>query len=316
MRRCTSAPKPSERLLVYSSGDVVACVRGAVAVLYAVEAGEVGRSLCGGQNVVARQCVLYERQRDLEYLRAQRLVRLGSRHDVLADRVRDALTEILLRQTDLEALDVSIQVCAQGALERGLDRGGVMQRVVAGNGVEQHRSVLDGGRTDRSGRGRMRTRSDRNGKPRRRSAWADNAAEGRRRRMEPPVSEAEGGASPAATTAAEPPDEPPGTRSRPCGLCVGCAAEFSQEEPIANSSMFAFAGDNSVSSGQLLDDGRVVRRIEVIKHLGRAGGQRALGADIVLDGDRDAGQSGKAYRLLRASCQQPLPARVLLPRLR
>ena len=45
--------------------------------------------------------------------------------------------------------------------------------------------------------------------------------------------------SPAATTAAEPPDEPPGTRSRSCGLCVGCAAEFSQEEPIANSSMFA-----------------------------------------------------------------------------
>ena len=45
------------------------------------------------------------------------------------------------------------------------------------------------------------------------------------------------GASPAATAAAEPPDDPPGTRSRSHGFATGPNAEFSLEEPIANSSM-------------------------------------------------------------------------------
>ena len=46
------------------------------------------------------------------------------------------------------------------------------------------------------------------------------------------------GASPAATAAAEPPLEPPGTRSIAQGLRTGSYAEFSFEEPMANSSMF------------------------------------------------------------------------------
>ena len=44
------------------------------------------------------------------------------------------------------------------------------------------------------------------------------------------------GANPAATAAALPPEEPPGTRSRSCGLRVGPKAEFSVDEPMANSS--------------------------------------------------------------------------------
>ena len=44
------------------------------------------------------------------------------------------------------------------------------------------------------------------------------------------------GARPAATAAALPPEEPPGTRLRSHGLSVGPKAEFSVEEPIANSS--------------------------------------------------------------------------------
>ena len=48
----------------------------------------------------------------------------------------------------------------------------------------------------------------------------------------------ENGASFAATAAAEPPLDPPGTRLRsPQGLRVGKNAEFSVDEPIANSSM-------------------------------------------------------------------------------
>ena len=43
---------------------------------------------------------------------------------------------------------------------------------------------------------------------------------------------------PQATAAADPAEEPPGTRSSAQGLCVGPKAEFSPEEPIANSSMF------------------------------------------------------------------------------
>ena len=46
------------------------------------------------------------------------------------------------------------------------------------------------------------------------------------------------GASNEASAAAEPPPDPPGMRVRSHGLCVGPYAEFSVEEPMANSSMF------------------------------------------------------------------------------
>ena len=45
-------------------------------------------------------------------------------------------------------------------------------------------------------------------------------------------------ASPAATAAALPPLEPPGTRAGSHGLWTGPNAEFSLDEPIANSSQF------------------------------------------------------------------------------
>ena len=58
-------------------------------------------------------------------------------------------------------------------------------------------------------------------------------------RMEPPVSDPRAsGLKPAATAAALPPDDPPGTRVGSCGLRVGPNAEFSVDEPVANSSRF------------------------------------------------------------------------------
>ena len=58
-------------------------------------------------------------------------------------------------------------------------------------------------------------------------------------RIDPPVSvPIARGASKAASDAADPPPEPPGIRVRSHGLCVGPYAEFSVEEPIANSSIF------------------------------------------------------------------------------
>src|SRR5581483_2200825 len=47
-------------------------------------------------------------------------------------------------------------------------------------------------------------------------------------------------AVPCATTAAEPPLEPPGTRSGAAGLRTGPNAEFSFDEPMANSSQLVF----------------------------------------------------------------------------
>ena len=58
-------------------------------------------------------------------------------------------------------------------------------------------------------------------------------------RIEPPVSlPSEPSAIPAATATALPLDEPPGVRVGSTGLRAGPNAEFSPDEPIANSSMF------------------------------------------------------------------------------
>src|SRR5688572_2633668 len=56
-------------------------------------------------------------------------------------------------------------------------------------------------------------------------------------RIEPPVSDpSASGAIPAATATADPPLDPPGMRSTAQGFRVGPKAEFSVDEPIANSS--------------------------------------------------------------------------------
>src|SRR5439155_18065805 len=80
--------------------------------------------------------------------------------------------------------------------------------------------------------------------------------------IEPPVSEPSAhGASPAATAAAEPPPDPPGTRAGSHGLCVGPYAEFSVDEPIANSSVFVLPSTRRPCSLQ--------RSITVASYTGR-----------------------------------------------
>src|SRR3954467_6835294 len=65
-------------------------------------------------------------------------------------------------------------------------------------------------------------------------------------RIEPPVSVPSAhGARPAATAAALPPELPPGTRSRSHGFSTGPYAEFSFDEPIANSSWFVLASSGA-----------------------------------------------------------------------
>ena len=69
--------------------------------------------------------------------------------------------------------------------------------------------------------------------------------------IDPPVSEPSAhGASPALTAAADPPPEPPGTRVGSQGFRVGPNAEFSVEEPIANSSRFVFPSSGRPASLQ------------------------------------------------------------------
>src|SRR3954468_18918336 len=59
-------------------------------------------------------------------------------------------------------------------------------------------------------------------------------------RIDPPVSDpSDTTAVPCATPAADPPLDPPGTRSSATGLRTGPNAEFSFDEPIANSSQLA-----------------------------------------------------------------------------
>ena len=98
-------------------------------------------------------------------------------------------------------------------------------------------------------------------------------------------------ASPAATAAAEPPLEPPGTASRSHGLCTGPNAEFSFEEPIANSSQFVLPSEHGAGAGQPAPRGAVVRR-----HVGLEDPRAARRADAargehVLQRDRDPGDA-------------------------
>src|SRR5262249_62142180 len=59
--------------------------------------------------------------------------------------------------------------------------------------------------------------------------------------IEPPVSDPSAAmAMPVATATADPPDDPPGTRLKSHGFITGPYAEFSVDEPIANSSQFVF----------------------------------------------------------------------------
>ena len=63
---------------------------------------------------------------------------------------------------------------------------------------------------------------------------------------DPPVSEPSAqGASPPETAAADPPPDPPGTRDGSHGLRDGPNAEFSLEDPIANSSVFVLPSRRS-----------------------------------------------------------------------
>ena len=170
-----------------------------------------------------------------------------------------------------------------------------MQRVVAGNSIEQHRCILDGAaeRADLVEGGSERDKAVTGNRTVGRLE-ADNAAEGRRLTDGTAGIRAKGERCFACRN----------DSSGAAGRAARYAVEVMRVVGRVHSRILAggahcelvhvgLAGDNRVGSRQLLDNGSVVGRLEVAQHLGRAGGQRALGADVVLDGDRDTGQSGK-----------------------
>ena len=117
-------------------------------------------------------------------------------------------------------------------------------------------------RTGRSGRATTQTRAART------ATRARMSASSRRDRRTPPAggssrrcpSRARAGAIPAATAAAEPPLLAAGVRVGSHGLRVGPKAEFSVDEPIANSSRFVLPTMTAPAASQARDDGRGVRR--------------------------------------------------------
>src|ERR1700723_2448099 len=98
--------------------------------------------------------------------------------------------------------------------------------------------------------------------------------------MDPPGSvPTPSGASKPATAAAEPPEDPPGTRARSHGLCDGPKAEFSVDEPIANSSRFDLPSSTTPASRS--------RRVTVASYGGcqlpRMRGAQGVGMSVVVE---------------------------------
>ena len=98
------------------------------------------------------------------------------------------------------------------------------------------------------------------------------------------------GAWNAASAAALPPPEPPGTRSTSHGLRVGPNAEFSVDEPIANSSMLVLPRIGMPAARSRAVDRRVVGRRPALEDLRPAGGGHVGGGEDVLQRQRHPGQ--------------------------
>ena len=113
----------------------------ALAVADAVVALEVRRSLSRRDEVVRGDRVLRVRQGDLDDFRAELLILLDGRAHSLLDFRVHALDKVLLRQADLEALDVLDEGLRVVRHRCGTRRG--VHLIVARDDVEQVRAVRD-----------------------------------------------------------------------------------------------------------------------------------------------------------------------------
>ena len=238
MRRFTSAPKP-RRASGRTSRAAIARVGARVAVAHAVVAREVRARLGGRDEVVDRDRERGVRQRDVDELAPRAAQLVERRVERRADVGVDALVEQRARHADAQRRAMSpVERRRRSRAPASAARRRVA-RIVPGDHAEQRaprRAPV--ARTGRSDRATTRRRSGRSATRGRRSA------SGRRRRRAPRAggsirrcrTRARAAPCPAATAAADPPLDPPGMRSSAHGLRVGPNAEFSVDEPIANSS--------------------------------------------------------------------------------
>ncbi len=165
--------------------------------------------------------------------------------------------------------------CGAGASNRRR-----VHRVVAGEALEQQRCVRDGRseRPDLVERARERDQPVTRGRAHRSASCRRLPQSDAGWRIEPPVSDpSASGTNPAATAAADPPDDPPGTLPVFHGFLVGPNAEFSVDEPIANSSRFVFPTAYGSGFAQPLHDGRVVGRTPSLEDPGSRTSSRDCG---------------------------------------
>jgi len=108
-------------------------------------------------------------------------------------------------------------------------------------------------------------------------------------RMEPPVSEPSAQmASPAATAAVEPPDERHGPQVP--GIVGGAEGGVLRAGPHGELVQVGLADEHAARRLQAVYDGSAVGRHEPFQDARRAGRLGPLGAEVVFQGDWDAGQ--------------------------
>ena len=77
------------------------------------------------------------------------------------------------------------------------------------------------------------------------------------------------------------------------GLVTGPKAEVMFDEPMANSSRLALPRNTAPSRSRLRGDGAFVGRHEGAEDRAAGGGAHALGAEQILDGQRNAGRAAR-----------------------
>ena len=177
MRRRTSLPKPSARVLFVHIDNVAA--GNAQAVAHTIIAREIGRGLGRRDDVVCRQRVFGVRQGYVDGLRAGISEPLRAALPERLDFRRHALHPVFLRNADAHAFDRSADECLV-VRHRNIGTGGVLG-VMARHRAQQDRAIAHAARKRPRLIERRRKRHD---PPPRAAAvgrlQSDDAAEGRR----------------------------------------------------------------------------------------------------------------------------------------
>ena len=271
MRRFTSRPNPASRVAAFmcaTSSPV-----DAQAVAHAVVAREVRRRLRRRDEVVRGDAVGRRRHRHRVDLGARRFQRRPPRRAPRRAPPARCRRSRSSRRRCRRATPTRPRRARRRASGAGRAIDVESQRVVTADRLEQQRGVLDRRRErpDLVERRRERdqpvARHDAVGR-----LHADHTAQrrGLADRAAGVGAQAPAARSPAATAAAEPPLEPPGTRVRSCGLRVGPNAEFSVEEPIANSSRLVLPTTTAPAARTRSTTVRVVRRTPAFEDARRA----------------------------------------------